>query len=276
MKKILFTLLLSTNHFAFAQSTEVISLATVITGKQRPSEHKERDQYRHPQQTLEFFELKNNMTVVQISAEQDWYAEILAPYLKDEGKLYSVLDGVNLKDQYDWLKKIQHQPHGYGKLELSVLPNDNSVTLAPNNSADRVLAFHSVHHWMHNDQAASVFNAMYNALKPGGILGVVEHRNSALKPQDSHATSGYVSEDYLIELARKAGFEFLAKSEINANSKDSKDYPAGVWTLPPTLKLKDQDRQKYLAIGESDCMTIKFVKPAKTALLDIIRSAVAF
>jgi predicted methyltransferase len=105
---------------------------------------------------------------------------------------------------------------------------------------------------------------------------VVEHRNAALKAQDSKASSGYVSEDYIIELARKSGFEFLAKSEINANEKDSKDYPAGVWTLPPTLKLNDENRQKYLAIGESDRMTIKFVKPAKTAFLDIIRSAVEF
>jgi predicted methyltransferase len=112
---------------------------------------------------------------------------------------------------------------------------------------------------MKNDQAAAVFSAMYKALKPGGILGVVEHRNSPLKPQDTKAESGYVSEDYVIALARNAGFEFLEKSEINANSKDTKEYP--VWALPPALAFKDKDRQKYLAIGESDRMTIKFIKP---------------
>jgi predicted methyltransferase len=112
---------------------------------------------------------------------------------------------------------------------------------------------------MQNDQAAAVFSAMFKALKPGGILGVVEHRNSPLKPQDSKAESGYVSEDYVIALARNAGFEFLEKSEINANSKDTKDYP--VWALPPSLAFKDKDLDKYLAIGESDRMTIKFIKP---------------
>jgi predicted methyltransferase len=114
---------------------------------------------------------------------------------------------------------------------------------------------------MNNDQAAAVFKAMFQALKSGGILGVVEHRNTVLKPQDPHAASGYVTEDYVIELARNAGFEFLDKSDINANKKDTKDYPEGVWTLPPTLRLDDKDRKKYLAIGESDRMTLKFIKP---------------
>jgi predicted methyltransferase len=114
---------------------------------------------------------------------------------------------------------------------------------------------------MKNDQAAAVFSAFYKALKPGGILGVVEHRNSTAKPQDTQSESGYVTEDYVIALARKAGFEFLAKSEINANPKDTKDYPEGVWTLPPALRLKDKERDKYLAIGESDRMTLKFIKP---------------
>jgi predicted methyltransferase len=135
------------------------------------------------------------------------------------------------------------------------------MQIAPDGSVDRVLTFRNVHNWMGNDQAATVFNAMYKALKPGGILGVEEHRNSVLKPQDIHAASGYVSEDYVIALARNAGFEFLEKTEINANSKDTKDYPEGVWTLPPALKLKDKNRKEYETIGESDRMTIKFIKP---------------
>jgi Predicted methyltransferase len=161
----------------------------------------------------------------------------------------------------DFVKKLKSQPDVYGKVELTVLQPPKFLQIAPEGSADRVLTFRNVHNWMKNDQAAAVFNAMYRALKPGGILGVVEHRNVGLKPQDTKAESGYVSEDYVIALARNSGFEFLGKSEINANSKDSKDYPEGVWTLPPALKLKDKDRKKYLAIGESDRMTIKFIKP---------------
>jgi len=156
---------------------------------------------------------------------------------------------------------MHKQPKVYDKVELTVLQPPESFQIAPDGSADRVLTFRNVHNWMKNDQAAAVFSAMYKALKPGGILGVEEHRNSLLKPQDTSAESGYVSEDYVIALARNAGFEFLAKSEINANSKDTKDYPAGVWTLPPVLTLKDKDREKYQAIGESDRMTIKFIKP---------------
>jgi predicted methyltransferase len=134
------------------------------------------------------------------------------------------------------------------------------------------LTFRNIHNWLKDGQAANVFKAMYKALKPGGILGVVEHRNAPLIAQDPQALSGYVSEDYVIELARKAGFEFLEKAEINANSKDTKNYPLGVWNLPPTLKGKEQDKQKYLDIGESDRMTIKFIKPANTAVLSIMRA----
>ncbi len=125
---------------------------------------------------------------------------------------------------------------------------------------DRVLTFRNVHNWMANDQALAVFKAMYKVLKPGGILGVVDHRSSMHTPPELLVKSGYVSEDEVIGLAMKAGFEFLAKSEINANPKDTKNYPEGVWTLPPTLKLGKQDREKYLSIGESDRMTLKFVK----------------
>jgi predicted methyltransferase len=144
---------------------------------------------------------------------------------------------------------------------MTVLQPPKDLQIAPEASADRVLTFRNVHNWMKNEQAATVFKAMYKALKPGGILGVVEHRNATNKAQDPKAESGYVSEDYVISLARNAGFEFLAKSEINANPKDSKDYPEGVWTLPPALKLKDKDQKKYLDIGESDRMTLKFIKP---------------
>jgi predicted methyltransferase len=267
MKKVLLTLLLA-GSFSSPQAVEKPgSLHQAIVGKQRSVEHKNRDKYRHPQQTLEFFEVKDDMTVVEVWPGEGWYTEILAPYLKDHGKLYAAHFSADADQSYfkknlnDFVKKIKSQPQVYGKVELTVLQPPAFLQIAQDGSADRVLTFRNVHNWMKNDQAAAVFNAMFKALKPGGILGVVEHRNSTLKPQDSKALSGYVTEDYVIALARKAGFEFLDKSEINANSKDSKDYPEGVWTLPPALKLKDKDKNKYQAIGESDRMTIKFIKP---------------
>ena len=267
MIKILWVVLLALSFSSVQADGDSTSLQRVISGKQRSAEHKARDKYRHPQQTLEFFDVKENMTVVEIWPGEGWYTEILAPYLKDKGKFYAAHFSAAAKEHYykkvldAFVKKMHQQPKIYDKVELTVLQPPESFQIAPDGSADRVLTFRNVHNWMNNNQAAAVFNAMYKVLKPGGILGVEEHRNRLLKPQDTRAESGYVSEDYVIALARNAGFEFLGKSEINANSKDSKDYPAGVWTLPPTLLLKDKDREKYQAIGESDRMTIKFIKP---------------
>ena len=265
MKKIIWVLLLAISFSAAHADGDSTALQQAIAGKQRSAEHKARDQYRHPQKTLEFFDVKDNMTVVEIWPGEGWYTEILAPYLRDKGKLYAAHFSAGAELPYHknglekFVNKMHKQPKVYGKVELTVLEPPESLRIAPDGSADRVLTFRNVHNWMNNDQAAAVFGAMYRALKPGGILGVVEHRNNALKPEDTGAESGYVSEDYVIALARNAGFEFLEKSEINANSKDTKDYP--VWALPPSLALKDKDRSKYLAIGESDRMTIKFIKP---------------
>ncbi|MDI1275914.1 methyltransferase [Methylobacter sp.] len=267
MKSILLALFLASSFSSSHAAEKPSSLHQAIDGKQRSAEHKQRDKYRHPQQTLAFFDVKDTMTVVEVWPGEGWYTEILAPYLKDHGKLYAAHFSADADEPYfkknlhEFVKKIKSQPKVYGKVELSVLQPPKFLQIAPEASVDRILTFRNVHNWMKNDQAAAVFNAMYKALKPGGILGVVEHRNSTLKPQDTKALSGYVTEDYVIALARNAGFEFLDKSEINANSKDTKDYPEGVWTLPPALKLKDKDRKKYQAIGESDRMTIKFIKP---------------
>ncbi len=243
------------------------ALDRAIAAPHRSPVNRLRDQYRHPAKTLAFFGVKPGHTVVELWPGAGWYTEILAPYLKDKGKLYAAHFSADAKQPYfkrgleHFVKKMHKQPKVYGKVELTVLQPPEFLQIAPDGSADRVLTFRNVHNWMKNDQASAVFNAMYKALKPGGILGIVEHRNSSLKQQDTRAESGYVSEDYVIALARNAGFEFLEKSEINANSKDTKDYPEGVWTLPPALRLKDKNRKKYLAIGESDRMTIKFIKP---------------
>ena len=252
------------------------ALPQILNGKHRSAENKHRDQYRHPEQTLAFFDVQADMTVVEIWPGGGWYTEILAPYLRDQGKLYAAhfspeYQAPNPKNSLSvFLDKLHKAPKLYDKVEVTVLQPPEHVQIAPDGSADRVLTFRNVHNWMKNDQATAVFNAMFKALKPGGILGIVEHRGSGIKPQDPKAPSGYVTEDYVIALARKAGFEFLAKSEINANPKDSKIYPEGVWTLPPALKLKDKDKEKYLAIGESDRMTLKFIKPQPKSLASFL------
>jgi predicted methyltransferase len=267
MKKVLLALLLAGSFPSSQAADENSALPKVIAGAHRSAEHKARDKYRHPQETLEFFEVKDNMTVVEIWPGSGWYTEILAPHLKKHGKLYAAHFSTDAEEPYfkkslkEYKVKLKKHPDLYGKVELTELQPPEKLKIAPDGSTDRILTFRNVHNWMKNGQASTVFNAMYKALKPGGILGIVEHRSSPKKPLDPSAASGYVSEDYVIALARKAGFEFLGKSEINANSKDTKDYPEGVWTLPPTLKLKQQDREKYLEIGESDRMTIKFIKP---------------
>jgi predicted methyltransferase len=267
MKTILMTFLLSSSLVSVPIcANDFDGLKQAIAGKHRSPEHKARDKYRHPQQTLEFFEVKKNMTVVEVWPSEGWYTEILAPYLKNNGQLIAAHYSKNAELSYHqntvhrYLDKLNAQPNLYNKVNVTELEPPQHLSIAVENSVDRVLTFRNVHNWMKNDQAALVFKAMFNALKPGGILGVVEHRSKNLKPQDPKAESGYVSEDYVIALARRAGFEFLEKSEINANSKDTKDYPEGVWALPPSLNIKD--KKKSLSIGESDRMTIKFIKPA--------------
>jgi len=252
------------------------ALLKVINGKHRSKENQLRDQYRHPAETLTFFNVQDDMTVVEVAPGKGWYTEILAPYLREKGKLYAAHFSPGNPADYAkqnlkiFLDKLHGNPKLYDTVELTVLEPPTDVQIAPEGSADRVLTFRNVHNWIANDQASAVFNAMFKALKPGGMLGVVEHRGLAHRPQDPKAVSGYVTEDYVIALARKAGFEFLAKSEINANPKDAKNYQEGVWTLPPTLRLKDKDKEKYLAIGESDRMTLKFLKPVPKSLASFL------
>ncbi len=267
MKKFLFAaLMLAAANIA--HGAEDTSLKKILEGQQRSEEHKARDLYRHPEKTLAFFEVKDNMTVVEIwPGGKGWYTEILAPYLKDNGKLYAAHFSADSSVQYfrDSLKKfndkVAGRPEIYGQMELTVLQPPEHLQIAPDNSADRVLTFRNVHNWMNHGQAEAVFTAMFKALKKGGILGVVEHRAPAGSEQDPKAVSGYVTEAHVIKLAEQAGFKLIDKSEINANSQDTTQHPKGVWTLPPSLRLKEQDREKYLAIGESDRMTLKFVKP---------------
>ena len=265
MKKyILASLLFS---FTVVNAAENTLLQQAIDGNQRSEQHKTRDQYRHPLKTLSFFEVEPTMTVVEIwPGGKGWYTEILAPYLKEKGVLYAAHFSANSETPYftknlqKFIDKTKAQPDIYSNIKITTLQPPRFLEIAPKGSADRVLTFRNVHNWMKKNQADIVFKAMYDALKPGGILGIVEHRALADSKQDPKALSGYVTEAHVISLAKKAGFTLLAKSEINANSKDTTNHPKGVWTLPPSLRLKDQDKEKYLAIGESDRMTLKFIK----------------
>ena len=248
-------------------ATDSSILQQAINGDQRSAYNKNRDQYRHPEQTLSFFEVEPTMTVVEIwPGGVGWYTEILAPFLKDQGTLYTAQFSADAAIPYyskslkKFNDKLTAQAETYGQIKVTTLHPPKFLQIAPKNSADRVLTFRNVHNWMKSNQADNVFKAMFDALKVGGILGVVEHRALAESEQDPKARSGYVTEAHVIALAEKAGFTLLAKSDINANPKDTRNHPKGVWTLPPSLRLKDQHREKYLAIGESDRMTLKFIK----------------
>jgi len=267
MKKYLLLLLVFSATMNTVNAEENSLLQQAIDGKHRSAQNKSRDQYRHPLETLNFFDVKPNMSVVEIwPGGKGWYTEILAPYLKENGTFYAAQFSSESKNPYftrnlqRFNSKIGAQSAIYGNVIVTVLQPPQFINIAPNNSVDRVLTFRNVHNWMKNDQTDVVFSAMYDALKIGGILGVVEHRADENSKQDPKALSAYVKESVVIAFAEKAGFTLIEKSEINANPKDTKDYPKGVWSLPPSLKLKEQDKAKYIAIGESDRMTLKFIK----------------
>jgi len=246
------------------------SVEKAVKHKDRPETQVKRDEYRHPAETLAFLGIKPEMTVVEISPGGGWYTNILAPLLKDKGQFYAAHFYVdeNSRDYFknslnNFKQKIkQHAP--YKNIQVTSFHPTKALDIAPAGSADMVLTFRNVHNWYmrHDDTGVeNAFNAFFKALKPGGVLGVVEHRMPESFDMQDKKKSGYVKQSYVIEMAEKAGFKLAASSEINANPKDTADHPRGVWTLPPRLALDDQDKDKYLAIGESDRMTLKFVKP---------------
>lgn len=242
------------------------TLDALIAGPQRTEANRLRDPYRHPAATLRFFGIEDTMTVVEVwPGGAGWWTEILAPYLAAQGRYYAALpnpaaSGEAARGNAAFAKKLAASPALYGKVVVTTMDGDHDA-IAPPDSADLILTFRNLHDWMAQGTADAALAAIYRALKPGGIFGVTDHRGAPDKPQDPKAKSGYVREDYAIALIERAGFKFVAKSEINTNPKDTKDYPAGVWSLPPTLRLGAKDRAKYLAIGESDRFTLKFVKP---------------
>lgn len=246
---------------------EAAKLRSVIAGDHRTTRYSARDQFRHPYEVLSFFGVKPDMTVVELFPGGGWWTEILGPYLRENGRYYAAnhQPGVGSERRQRSLKrytaKLAARPDLYGSTKVTVLAPPQTA-IAPAGSADVVLTFRNVHNWMKAGTAASIYRAMFMALKPGGVLGVVEHRGDPSVKQDPKGISGYVNQSHAIELAVAAGFRLVAMSEVNANPNDTKDHPAGVWTLPPGYRLKDKDRAKYQAIGESDRMTLKFIKPA--------------
>jgi predicted methyltransferase len=258
-------LLLLTALAPLAAMADPDAIDRALAGGHRDPADRARDVYRHPKETLGFFGLTPNLTVVEVSPGRGWYTDVLAPVLRDQGRLYAAgygpadtgLSEYQQKLRGEYAAKLKARPEIYDRVVVTSMQGE----LAPAGTADLALTFRNVHNWMAAGTVDSVFAAIFRALKPGGVLGVVEHRAKPGTPVEQMAKSGYVTEDFVIAAAEKAGFKLAAKSEINAHPKDTKDYPEGVWTLPPSLRLGDRDRAKYLGIGESDRMTLKFVKP---------------
>jgi predicted methyltransferase len=253
--------------YSTRQSTGA-ALDAILAANQRSEANRERDQYRHPKATLLFFGIRPEMSVLEVWPEPGWYTEILAPLLRDKGKYFAGViaaepGNVHITQRLDeFRQKLASRPDVYDRVSVVTFPIDGSDAVPPG-TLDMVLTFRNIHNWMARDAAAQAFASMYRALKPGGVLGVTEHRGNPAVPQDPKAKSGYVNEDYAIKLIEAQGCRLVGQSQVNSNPKDTKDYEQGVWTLPPTYRLGAKDHDKYAAIGESDRFTLKFVKPLK-------------
>ena len=257
---------MAVSSLVWAQGAEGL-IDQAMVGNHRAEANKARDKYRHPKETLLFFGLQPEMAVVEISPSRGWYTEILAPVLRDRGQYYAAVAAITekspdavRKNDADYRGMLAAAPALYGKVKLSPL-TPGALQVAPAGSADMVLTFRNVHNWAKAGTVDAMFKAFHEALKSGGTLGVVEHRAKPDTSFEQQIETGYMTEAYVVETAQKAGFKLVNKSEINSNPRDTKDYPGGVWTLPPTLRYGEENRDKYLAIGESDRMTLKFTKP---------------
>jgi predicted methyltransferase len=261
-------LLATLSACATAPATAPVSsvlLERAVAAPTRTADNRARDAYRHPAETLAFFGVRPTDTVVEVWPGGGWYTEILAPYLAEGGRLIIAnMDG-QLGGGVTKLKEAN--PALYANVIATKFPVFDDFPRMQG-AADVVLTFRNVHNWRmgyrrddKQDYSAEAFRQMFVMLKPGGVLGVVDHRLPEGADADRERKSGYMKVSTIRALAEQAGFRFAGSSEINANAKDTADWPNGVWTLPPSYALKDQDRARYAAIGESDRMTLKFIKP---------------
>ena len=244
-----------------APSAPSPALIAAVKAPSRTPANVARDRYRHPAETLAFFGVKPTDTVVEIWPSGGWYTEILAPYTLRRGTLYAAAPSE--KGLAGVAKLRAAHPSVYAKVKTAIFPAVAGQPGVPAGTADVVLTFRNVHNWRFGatDQTQAAFDQMFAMLKPGGTLGVEEHRLPETMDVALEGKSGYMRRSSVIAYATKAGFTFAGESQVNANPKDTHDYPGGVWTLPPNYAEKDKDRAKYAAIGESDRMTLKFVKP---------------
>jgi len=250
------------------QANQSPQLLDIINSEHRSEINKRRDVDRHPLQTLTFFQIAPEMTVVEIWPGKGWYTEILAPYLKNGGGQF-IAAGFPQHVGPQWRQDMQAEyqswltasPELYDEVKVVELGPPSNWSIGSDDSVDAVLTFRNVHNWLKGDYDTEMFNAFYQVLKPGGILGITDHRATNDTDIVTMKASGYLSQNLVISIAEKAGFVLEEISEINANPRDTKDYTKGVWTLPPTLRLGDEGRGHYLAIGESDRMTLRFRKP---------------
>ena len=243
--------------------TPAVALKAAVAAPTRTPANVARDKYRNPAQTLQFFGVKPTDTVVEIWPGGGWYTEILSPYLNASGKLTVAVPGERQRESIS--KKLTADSATYGKVQIATFPMSTTGTPVVAGSADAVLTFRNVHNWRFGgvDKAQIAFNEMFAMLKPGGTLGVVEHRLPETMDTVREEKSGYMKRSSVIAFATRAGFKLAAESQINVNPRDTHDYPKGVWTLPPNYAEGDVNRAKYAAIGESDRMTLKFIKPMK-------------
>jgi len=249
-------------------SSFALRVAKGMEGEHRSEAYKARNQYRHPAGTLAFFGIEDGMTVMEIWPGGGWYTGILAPAIRDHGSFIVATWDSQVEGQpeyrYELPRKMEEDfarhPEVYDQVKMEYFSPPGSASLGEAESVDMVVTFRNTHGWVNGGQAQDIFNEFARVLKPGGILGVVQHRAADGSDPMITAKKGYVSEAAVKEIAAKAGFVFEAGSEINANPKDGRDHPEGVWTLPPSYRLGDEDKEKYAAIGESDRMTLRFRK----------------
>jgi predicted methyltransferase len=265
---LLSTLILSTGsllaHGDESKAIHASAIETAVAGKHREKNSK-RDIYRHPTETLEFFQVNESQTVIEISpGGAGWYTEVLAPLLRDKGTFYAAQFNPESNRAYhkrtlnNFGAKLAANPELYDKVKMVIFQAPNDIQLGEPESADRVLTFRNLHNWMGKDEEVlAIFKAFHTVLKTGGKLGITDHR---LPEDNAKGANGYVKQSYAIKMAEAAGFTLEASSDINANPKDTINHPKGVWTLPPSYSLGDVDKEKYMAIGESNRMTLLFVK----------------